>query len=286
MATLPTVGGDIGAWGSELNTWLVVSKNADGTLKIGGGGPGTTSGKILLAPGQSGGVQVGGVVSDNNFWWDGGSGGATTTTLYIGANTGVATEIVLNNGATAEWYIYNSPPSALANSLRISNAANDVLVLTQNPAQLALPTYGAGILGTNSTGGVSANGAWTQTSYSFPTASGLTPNIPGGTLTGGSATFRYQLIGKTVWWHLDSQLTFSGTATGPFFYSLPAAIATPVSAWQQGSGSNPSTGTLGMAFVQGSGAPHPGNVVIASSAYAAPAVSGNFITAQGTYEIA
>jgi hypothetical protein len=31
MAALPNVGGDNNAWGSELNTWLLVSHNADGT---------------------------------------------------------------------------------------------------------------------------------------------------------------------------------------------------------------------------------------------------------------
>ena len=33
MPTLPTVGGDAGAWGTELNTWLLTAHNADGTLK-------------------------------------------------------------------------------------------------------------------------------------------------------------------------------------------------------------------------------------------------------------
>jgi len=32
MATLPTPGGDINTWGDELNTYLLVSHNADGTL--------------------------------------------------------------------------------------------------------------------------------------------------------------------------------------------------------------------------------------------------------------
>ncbi len=31
MATLPTVGGDSGTWGGELNTYLRVEHNADGT---------------------------------------------------------------------------------------------------------------------------------------------------------------------------------------------------------------------------------------------------------------
>lgn len=33
MATLPTPGGDINVWGDELNTWLLVDHNADGTNK-------------------------------------------------------------------------------------------------------------------------------------------------------------------------------------------------------------------------------------------------------------
>jgi len=32
MATLPTPGGDVGTWGDELNTYLLVSHNADGSL--------------------------------------------------------------------------------------------------------------------------------------------------------------------------------------------------------------------------------------------------------------
>ena len=30
-ATLPTVGGDEGTWGTELNTWCLVNHAADGT---------------------------------------------------------------------------------------------------------------------------------------------------------------------------------------------------------------------------------------------------------------
>lgn len=39
MASLPTPGGDTGTWGSELNEFLLVSHNADGTLIGGGGSP-------------------------------------------------------------------------------------------------------------------------------------------------------------------------------------------------------------------------------------------------------
>lgn len=31
MATLPTVGGDEGTWGTELNTYIRIGHNADGT---------------------------------------------------------------------------------------------------------------------------------------------------------------------------------------------------------------------------------------------------------------
>lgn len=33
MGTLPTPGGDIGTWGTELNDFLLVAHNADGSLK-------------------------------------------------------------------------------------------------------------------------------------------------------------------------------------------------------------------------------------------------------------
>ena len=33
MANLPTVGGSSGTWGTELNAWLLVAHNDDGTLK-------------------------------------------------------------------------------------------------------------------------------------------------------------------------------------------------------------------------------------------------------------
>ena len=33
MAALPTVGGSVNTWGTELNAWLVVAHNVDGTLK-------------------------------------------------------------------------------------------------------------------------------------------------------------------------------------------------------------------------------------------------------------
>src|SRR6266550_5662541 len=36
---LPTVGGDAGNWGTILNGFLGVSLNADGTMKVTGGGP-------------------------------------------------------------------------------------------------------------------------------------------------------------------------------------------------------------------------------------------------------
>jgi hypothetical protein len=47
MATLPINFGDINAWGTKLNTWLLVSHNPDGT-EIGGGGGGGGTGQTLL----------------------------------------------------------------------------------------------------------------------------------------------------------------------------------------------------------------------------------------------
>ena len=50
MANLPTVGGSDGSWGSDLNTFLRVAHNADGTLKftaLGSYAAGTILGKTL-----------------------------------------------------------------------------------------------------------------------------------------------------------------------------------------------------------------------------------------------
>ncbi len=46
MATLPTPGGDVGTWGDELNEYLLVGHNADGTHP-------SKTGSILLMPGAA-----------------------------------------------------------------------------------------------------------------------------------------------------------------------------------------------------------------------------------------
>lgn len=43
LATLPTPGGDTGTWGTEMNDFLLVSHNADGTLKESAVGKATIS---------------------------------------------------------------------------------------------------------------------------------------------------------------------------------------------------------------------------------------------------
>lgn len=53
MPSLPTVGGSSGTWGTELNNWLLVAHNPDGTLKD---IPGVPSGLSLPTVGGSSGV--------------------------------------------------------------------------------------------------------------------------------------------------------------------------------------------------------------------------------------
>ena len=62
MATLPTPGGDAGTWGDELNEYLLVSHNADGTIDSG-----ASSEKDVLTSDGAGSASFQSIVDDENL---------------------------------------------------------------------------------------------------------------------------------------------------------------------------------------------------------------------------
>jgi hypothetical protein len=141
MAALPTVGSDTDAWGTELNTYLLISHNADGTIKV-SGGVGTLGSVPFIGA-------AGAISQDNaNFFYDstnhvlrgpiiaGGSG--TTSALVLRSTTGVGAtgaDIIFqtgNNGATEAVRILNSGDVKILGSVGIGGTPNRQLHLIQN----------------------------------------------------------------------------------------------------------------------------------------------------------
>lgn len=86
MASLPTVGGDSGNWGTILNTYLQVEHAADGTHNLGGS---VASDQLLKIWTESGAYELTAITYNSTYTtlidsatvkWPDGSGGTLTVT--------------------------------------------------------------------------------------------------------------------------------------------------------------------------------------------------------------
>jgi|SRR5215831_7483190 len=234
MPSWPVQGDNAGTWGTDLNACLLVSMNSDGTLKLAGSG--ATAGYVLLANASG----TGGAQTDSHLSWTGGSG---ATFLNVGAASGQTADIVLDNAATTEWYIYNLGSN---NTFHIDSATLGALAFSQAGA-LTLPQYGAGFLQTSSTGLVSAGSSIGANSSTIALASdaSLTAGaanlvLDSGALAAGTYYYNGQLAyikgattthveilithnGGTSW---DGTVDENGTAGGAWDTLSVAAVAT------------------------------------------------------------
>ena len=130
MVGLPTPGGDGGSWGNDLNTFLSVSLNSDGTLKSGGG---TTA---VLTATYGTGNQVLATATYGAFLIT--LSGTPTFTSFSGAVGGTESSFTLylkqpSSGSTFYTPIWPSAvqwQDSIAPTLSAVNGAVDILVFS------------------------------------------------------------------------------------------------------------------------------------------------------------
>lgn len=124
MANLPTVGSDNNVWGQELNDFLSVSHNADGTLKGGGGGGGGGISSALATFGQPGVLTTGTGVTRFIFPTT-----ATIVSVRLACNTaptGAAIKVDVNKNGTTIFTTQANRPNIVVSAFASSAAIPDV----------------------------------------------------------------------------------------------------------------------------------------------------------------
>lgn len=185
MATLPTPGADIGSWGDELNTFLLVAHNTDGTQKP----------EIAGVP-----VSLAGIVAGNVLSYDGDTfvpvdpdaapAAAVDFAGQKGINLGTPTA---DTDAATKLYVDNVATGLdFKDAVRAASTANLTLSGTQTVDGVAL-VAGDRVLVKNQTTGsqngiyVVASGAWSRSAdadTSGEVTSGMFTLVTEGTLNG------------------------------------------------------------------------------------------------------
>jgi hypothetical protein len=253
----PIPGDTVGAWGTTLNNGLAVAHNNDGTVKVSGGA--VTAGQVVY------GGASGQLAAAANLRWNPSTGSGTA--LLIDTPSGQYAYLLLLNGGTAYWQIFNSPAGGGGNEFVISNTSNATVFAALQTGVLYAPQYAPGIAGFGAGGAIGSFAAWTAWS---PT---VTPSS--GSFTSAPTTARYLQIGKTVFFELTCTPTFTA-ASGTFNISLPSTA--PPMAWPVCIAINGSTITVGVGVIENIGiiVYGPGNTTLFTS--------GGNIWVTGVYE--
>lgn len=172
MPELPTPGGDDNIWGGELNTFLLVSLNADGTLQLLDGGDTVT---VPLTLGNAT-PEIGlSLLPVGESFQSASLGTGRTWSLAVGANAGQGGLLVAYTSVDGEQFILTPPGSGsytiTLNGLTTASIPfNDNVTQVQTAVQLLGPSYSVVNVYNNSFGQIII----TTGSLGTPTASGAT----------------------------------------------------------------------------------------------------------------